>query len=521
MAKSSSLRELQEALAQVVTENARLSEENGQMRTENKLLREKIDALLRKLFGASSEKLDSGQLLLMLQGLDAPPGKEPEPVGAEAPRRSTGQSPPRERGPRIPEHLPVVEEVIDPEPVKACREAWRCIGEEVTEQLDFKPAEFFKRRLIRRKYVRREQPFAAPIIAPLQTLQDRCLAAPGLIAAIIVGKYVDHVPLYRQEQIFVTRHGVKLPRQTMVQWMALAADWLQPIYEHIRTGVLGGGYVQIDETPIEYLSPGHGETKLGYLWVCSRPGGDAIFCWQTSRAAACLEEIVPAPWQGTIQSDGYRGYSAFVRTHNAQVGREAITLAGCWAHARRALLEGQPSAPQTVNWLLKQIANLYEIESQLRENCAGGALRQSIRAAQSAMIVRRIHTALWRIRRRYLLQSALGRGISYVLDQWTALERFLGDGRLEIDNNLCENAIRPTAVGKKNWLFVGAAEAGQRGAILYTIVESCRRRGIDPLAYLRDVLTRLPKMLITEVPSITPQAWAKAQRQAPDLKAAS
>ena len=137
-----------------------------------------------------------------------------------------------------------------------------------------------------------------------------------------------------------------------------------------------------------------------------------------------------------------------------------------------------------------------------------------VRTADSAMIVRRIHAALRRLRGRYLPQSALGRAITYALGQWPALERFLADGRLEIDNNLCENAIRPTAIGKKNWLFIGAAEAGQRGAILYTIVESCRRRGIDPLAYLRDVLTRLPSMLITEVAAVTPEAWAKAERQA-------
>jgi transposase len=501
-------------------ENAHLREALDQAQLENKLLREKIDALLRKLFGARSEKIDPGQLLLMLQGL-AGPGKAPEPVEAEASRRSKVPSPPRSRGPRIPEHLPVVEEVIDPEPVKACPEAWRCIGQEVTEQLDYEPAHFYKRRLVRRKYARREQPFAAPIIAPLRTLQDRCLAAPGLIAAIIVGKYVDHVPLYRQEQIFGTRHGVKLPRQTMVQWMGLAADWLRPIYEHIRTGVLGGGYVQIDETPIEYLAPGHGETKLGYLWTCARPRGDTVFTWQTSRAAVCLESIVPPQWQGTVQSDGYRAYGAFVRTHNAQAGREAITLAGCWAHVRRAIREGQDSAPRTVGWLLRQIAHLYEIEQQLRVGRAGPALRQAVRAAQSAIIVRRLRTALLRIRARHLPQSALGRAITYALDQWPALERFLTDGRLEIDNNLCENAIRPTAIGKKNWLFIGAAEAGQRGAILYTIVESCRRRGLDPLAYLRDVLNRLPAMLITEVASLTPEAWSKAQRQPSHFKIAS
>jgi transposase len=528
MPKPSSSPEAQwkEEFARLMAENARLGEElgqvrteNAQVRTENKVLREKIDALLRKLFGASSEKIDPEQLLLMLQGL-AGPGKAPEPVAAEAPRRSTGQSPPRERGPRIPEHLPVVEEVIDPEPVKACPDAWRYIGQEVTEQLDYEPARFFKRRLVRRKYARLDHPFAAPIIAPLCTLQDRCLAAPGLIAAIIVGKYVDHLPLYRQEQIFATRHDLKLPRQTMMQWMGLAADWLRPIYEHIRTGVLGGGYVQIDETPIEYLVPGHGETKLGYLWTCARPGGDAVFCWQTSRAASCLEEVVPPHWAGTVQSDGYRGYAAFVRGHNTRAGREAITLAGCWAHVRRAILEARESVPRVVGWLMRQIQHLYEIEAQLREGRCGPALRQAVRAAQSAMIVRRIRVVLLRLRARYLPQSALGRAMTYALDQWPALERFLGDGRLEIDNNLVENAIRPTALGKKNWLFIGAADAGHRGAILYTIVESCRRRGLDPLTYLRDVLSRLPKMLITEVAGITPEAWAKAQRQSSHLQAA-
>ncbi len=148
---------------------------------------------------------------------------------------------------------------------------------QLTELLDYEPAHFFTRRIVRRKFVRRDHPYAAPIIAKLHTLQDRCIVAPGLLAAIIVGKYCDHNPLYRQEVIFATRHDIHLPRQTLSQWMWLAADWLRPIYEHIRTGVLGGGYVQIDETPIEYLAPGNGRTKLGYMWTCTRPGGDTVF----------------------------------------------------------------------------------------------------------------------------------------------------------------------------------------------------------------------------------------------------
>lgn len=498
-----------------------LSEQVAELRTENKLLREKIDALARRLFGSSSEKLDEAQLLLMMQGLD--PGKAGEPVAAEEPRRSRAASPPRskERGPRIPEHLPVVEEVIVPEPVKGCPEAWRCIGEEVTEQLDYEPARFFKRRIVRRKYVRADHPYAAPIIAPLQTLQDRCIGAPGLIAAIIVAKYCDHLPLYRQEQIFATRHGIQIPRQTMAQWLALAAEWLRPIYESIRTGVLGGGYVQIDETPVEYLVPGNGETKLGYLWSCARPGGDTVFAWHTSRAAACLENIIPADFRGTVQSDGYAAYPAFTRAHNTRAGSEAIVLAGCWAHARRAILEASEGAPKTCHWLLRQIGALYKIEAHLRQKQAGPNFREALRAAQSVPLLRRIRTAMLRIRPRYLPQSAMGKAIAYALEQWPALERFASDGHIEIDNNNVENSIRPTALGKKNWLFIGAADAGQRAAVLYTIVESCRRRSIDPQAYLRDILTRLPKMTTSQIPEVTPQAWTKVQRQPKHLCPAS
>ena len=491
---------------------AQLSAENAALRTEIKLLREKVDLLLRRQFGASSEKLDPAQLLFMMQGL----GKAAGPVGGEAPRRSAVPSPPpsKARRPRLPEHLPIVEEVLVPEPVQACPEAWRLMGEEVTEQLDYEPARFFVRRIVRRKYVPRDHPYRAPILAPLQTLQDRGLAAPGLVAAIITFKYVDHLPLYRQAEIFKTRHGGELPRQTLAQWMGLAADWLRPIYETIRTGVLGGGYVQVDETPIAYLAPGHGETKLGYLWTCARPRGDVVFHWAPSRAAACLEQVLPAGWQGVVQCDGYAAYPAFARGHNARAGCEAIRLAGCWAHARRGFKEAEPQEPRLCGWVLRQIALLYQIESQLREHQAGPRLRQAVRAAQSALILRRLHTALVRLRARWLPQSSLSKAIAYTLDQWPGLRVFLDDGRLEIDNNLVENALRPTALGKKNWLFIGAEDMGQRGAILYTIVESCRRRGLDPFAYLRDVLTRLPKSTNHQVQDLTPEAWARAQRAA-------
>jgi transposase len=498
--------------AELSAELAQVSAKNAALEQELKLLREKLDLLMRKLFGRSSEKISREQLQLLLQGFDV--GKAPEPVAAEEPRRSTAPSPPRnrDRRPRLPEHLPIVEEVLEPEPVQACPEAWRRIGEEVTEQLDYEPARYFRRRIVRPKYVRHDHPFAAPVIAPLDTLQERCLAAPALIASILVSKFCDHLPLYRQEQILATRFQIPLPRQTMAHWMGLAADWLRPIYDLLRGETFATGYVQVDETPVRYLAPGHGQTKLGYLWTCARPGGDTIFHWHPSRAAQCLEQVIPADFRGTLQTDGYAAYPAFARQHNERAGTAAITLAGCWAHARRALSDARESSPRVCDWLLHQIRLLYRLEDQLRTTRAGPALRQALRASHSRPILRRLHAALLRLRPRFLPQSQPGKACTYLLDQWPALQRFLDDGRLEIDNNLVENAIRPTALGKKNWLFFGAEDMGQRGAILYTLIESCRRLRLDPFAYLRDVLTRLPTATTRDLPNLTPAAWAKAQR---------
>jgi transposase len=506
------LQEKTEELARQEGQLARRDERLAALERENELLREKVDALARRLFGGKSEKLDPGQLLLLLQGLDGP-GKAPEPVGAEAPRRSKVPSPPRSRAPRVPEHLPVVEEILVPEPVKAAPEQWRRIGEEISERLDFEPAHFLRRRTVRPKYVRRGLLDAVPIIAPLPpVILERSIVAPGLLAQIVVAKYCDHLPLYRQEAIYWSRHQVWLPRQTMAEWMGLAADWLRPIYEHLRREVLAGGYVQIDETPIRYLAPGHGKTKLGYLWTCKAPQGDVAFHWATSRAASCLEKIIPVDFRGTIQCDGYEAYDCLARNRG-----EKIVLAGCLAHVRRKFYEARESAPKVAGWFLQHFRNLYALEDQLRQARAGPRRRMAERASLSRLVLARLHCALLRLHtaRRYLPQSLMGKAIAYALGQWSSLQLFLDDGRLEIDNNLVENAIRPTALGKKNWLFIGEAQAGERGAIIYTIIEACRRRNIDPFAYLREVFTRLPSMTNWQVKDITPEAWANRQRRVP------
>lgn len=237
------------------------------------------------------------------------------------------------------------------------------------------------------------------------------------------------------------------------------------------------------------------------------PGGDTVYDWRPGRGADCLRETIPAEFCGILQCDAYQAYQSFAGS------RQGIELAGCMAHARRRFYEALEEAPQPAAWILRQFAHLYRIEAQLREARAGPALRQSIRQSQSAPILTRIHRALLRFKatRRYLPQSLFGKAMSYCLEQWPLLNVFVGDGRVEIDNNLVENAIRPTAVGKKNWLFIGDVDAGWRSAVIYSIIASCRTHGLEPFAYLREMFTILPSATNHQIPDLTPRAWAERQ----------
>ncbi len=473
--------------------------------SENKLLHQKVKALLKRMFGKKSEKLNPNQLELLLgfaEELEVTPEDDdtPSPSSPSRPRKS------RKSKPRLPENLPTEKVIIDPDEVKSDPDSYKCIGEEVTEELDVVPQQYFRRLIIRRKYKSINDKSLPPVIAPLAPrVVDGGYATPSLLTDITLRKYEDHLPLYRQEQIMKSRFGIELSRKTMSDWIGVTANWLQPIYNHMRNALVDSKYLQIDETPIRYPDKNVG-SKQGYFWLYNHPGGDVIYEWHTSRAANCLDEMLNN-FCGVIQTDGYGAYISYAKSHSN------IELAGCWAHARRKFTEATDEEPKLAGWFLNQIGSLYHIESRLRNSNAGSELRCAIREAQSQMIISRIKKALDLKRFKHLPQSRTGKAIGYALKYWKQLEYYLHNGLVEIDNNLVENAVRPVALGRKNWLRIGHADAGIRSAIIYSIIESCKRYGINTQEYLCDVLSRLPSMKITEVSELTPKNWIAARKK--------
>ena len=483
-------------------QNAEQAAQIQALLAENKLLQGKIHFLVHRLFGRKSEKLSPAQLEFLLGNLSVGPDDDDPPKPPAPPRPRS----PREHKPRMPEDLPTEEIVIDPEAVKQDPSAYQCIGEEVTEELDVVPTRYFRRRIIRRKFTSKINRDRPPMIAPLPPrLIEGGYASAGLLTDIIVKKYVDHLPLHRQEQILRTRHGIELSRKTMCDWIRVVADWLTPIYNHIREDLRHGGYLQVDETPVRYCGKEGGGSSQGYLWVYHCPGKEVLYEWYTSRATACLDGML-RDFHGTVQCDGYGAYRSYVK------GRDDILLAACWAHVRRKFHEARQECPTQAGWMLNQIGHLYRIERHLRG--LGPRLRQAVRSAQSGMLLARIEKMLKLKLSQHRPTSAMGSAIAYTLSLWPQLIRFRDDGRLEIDNNLVENAIRPTALGKKNWMFIGHPEAGDRSAILYTLLENCKRQGINPREYLHDVLSRLPSMTNQQTQSLTPANWLAARRKA-------
>ena len=496
-----------------------MSEREGQLEkllaqrdAEIKLLRQKLDLLIKRVFGTSSEKLDPAQLELLLGGEE--PGKPEASSASEEPpeeAKPEGKRRRRSKQPRLPEDLPVlVTSIITPDEVRANPGAWVKIGEDHQDLLDVIPASYYKQRVINEKYRSKTDKTLPPLQAsmpPVPIPGTHC--APGLAANLTVAKYSDHLPHYRQAEILSTRQDIHLGRNTLNRWAAAIAERLAPVAETVRRESLATDYLQIDETPIRHLAPGTGKTTQGYLWIYQNPRANTVaYQWSGTRShEAPLAWLSESGFSGHIQCDGYSAYMTLAAK------LPSITLVACLAHMRRKIKEASASAPRQTALLLKLIGHLYRIEEKLRKQRAGPNLRDTVRSNQSAPVYKRLEKIIRILHNRYLPQHPLRKALGYALGQWEQQLEHLRHGHIEIDNNLVENAVRPTKLGMKNWLFFGSAESGHMSAAIYTIIENCKRRGLNPESYLKQVLEELPHNPTPEqAAKFTPSAIAGKQK---------
>ena len=467
------------------------------LRGENKLLFEQIHHLRQLLFGRRSEKLpaDSTTVQLPLFDLPEPEHIEPPKVTiASHDRKKPGRKP-------LPPELPRVEIVHDlPEEEKVC--ACGCqlsrIGEEVSEQLDIIPARIQVLRHIRPKYACRgcegvEDDGPSVRIAPVAPqIIPRSIASPGLLAHVLTGKFVDHLPFYRQEKMF-ERLGVDICRATLCNWAMKAAEACVPLVNLIRDEILEGKLINIDETTLQVLAePGRAPTSTSYMWLFRR--GDPqrpalIYQYHPTRAGDVAKSFL-GNYQGAVQTDGYSGYGFL--DHQA-----GVRHAGCWAHVRRKFMEvtkaqGKNHKSGSADQALASIQQLYGLEKEAKRlELPPGAIL-ALRQEQARPILDNFHQ--WLLKRSVQTppKGLLGKAISYALNQWDRLLVYLEDPLLTPDNNLAENAIRPFVLGRKNWLFAGTPKGAEASAQLYSLIETAKANSCEPYSYLRHIFQQLP-----------------------------
>jgi transposase len=399
----------------------------------------------------------------------------------------------------LPEHLERIEHRHEPESCTCgqCGKDLVLIGEDVSEQLDVEPRKFFVHRHIRPQYACRacETVAAAPIPA---AVIDGGMAAVGLYVWVLIGKYLDHLPLYRLEQI-AARDGVTLSRSTMAQWVGRLGVALEPLADRLAQLLRERDVLHADETPVAQLDPGRGKTKRAYLWayrsnVLETGPPIVVFDYQASRAGVHARNFL-AGWQGHLMVDDFGGYKALFT--------EGVTELGCLAHARRKFFDlNEAQANPIAQEALRRIAALYAIEAVGQDMTAPA--RQALRQEQAQPLLRSLHDWLLSTRVTVANGGGTAKAIDYSLKRWSALSRYATKGQFPIDNNPVENTIRPIALGKKNWLFAGSERAGKRAAAIQTLLGTAKLNGLDPAAWLRDTLETLPTCLNSQIDSLLP-----------------
>lgn len=468
---------------------------------------ERLQLIIRKLqrtqFGVRSEQLSPDQLALALEDLAADLAAVMAP--ASPPIEARPEARPRRQP--LPAHLPRDEQCVDIEtPVcTCCGGELHAIGESVSELLDWVPAQVRVRRIRRPKYGCRSCQTIHQAPAPARPIAGG-LATPALLAQVLIAKYCDHTPLYRQTQIFA-RHGVELERSTLAGWVGGACWWLDALHAQLCTHVFASDHLFADDTPVPVLDPGRGRTKTGRLWVYARDdrrwGGPAppaaVYLFAPDRKALRPAAHL-AHFKGVLQVDGYAGFERLTRGGQ-------VTLAACWAHTRRKFYDvaeatDSPIAVEAV----RRIGELYRIEAQVSGQSA--AKRAAVRGVDSAPRVHALKTWLDQQRMQVPERGPLAEAIRYALGHWTQLTRFLDDGRIELDTNPVERAIRPVALGRKNHLFAGSDGGGKRWATVCSLIETCKLNDVEPYAYLSDVLERMVEGYpANRLAELMPWAW--------------
>jgi transposase len=542
-----------------------------QERHDKESLQHRLDQLLRRLYGPRAERFDPNQPLLFAPAAAQAPA--PAAAVADNATASDANTPATQRRghgrQRLPQHLIREQRVYDLTEAErhcpGCGVVRVLLGQQTCEQLDYVPASLRVIEHVQRTYAcprceRRRLASDAPstadasgavaddaavlpvVLTPIETLAvvqektagvtnlstfittprpvqgiPRCLAAPGLLAYVIVGKFVEHLPLYRLERQFA-RQGVPLSRQTLCDWLAQSAELLTPLCQLMIHHVLRSRVIQTDDTPVPVQDDSRDHTRTGRVWLYH---GDADHDYLVYQYSPNREQHWPQTflkeYTGFVQADAYAGYDRLFATNKIQE-------VACWAHARRKFFEAQQTDPERALYVLGIIRQLYAVEKRARQEkerlalpwAEYWALRLRLRQEQCVPILTTLCQWLKEQQRQVLPKSPIGEAITYALNQWYALLRYTTQGLLEIDNNAAERGLRPIAVGRKNYLFFGSDVGGQTAAVLYSFTQTCQHLGVEPWRYLRDVLERLPRQPAQRLEELLPDRWAAAQRAATD-----
>jgi len=469
-------------------------EEYEKLRHDNLYLHQELEKLKRMIFGAKSERFvpsDSAQLSMDLgQAIPASAATQTEEITYTRQKTDKAKGHARmEISASIPRETVVIEPAEDVSGAKK-------IGEVITEVLDYIPGKLTVKRFVRIKYALPNE--QGIVIGQLPSLPiPRGNVGAGLLAHLIISKFVDHLPFYRQVQMF-KRQGVTLAESTVNDWFRSGCDLLEPLYECLKKKILQGDYLMADETPISVLTEDKpGATHKGYHWVYYSPiERMVLFDYRKGRGREGPEELLK-DYRGTLQADGYSAYESFEK-------KPGITLLACMAHARRKFDEALKNDKARAEHALRLIQQLYANERQAREESLDYDQRKALRQEESAPVLQELHAWLKENVIQTLPKSTIGIAIAYTLHLWPRLVRYLDDGRYEIDNNLIENSIRPVALGRKNYLFAGSHEGAQRAAIMYSFLGTCKINNIEPFEWLSNVLRRIPDHSIQRLEELLP-----------------